>query len=98
MFILQLNPMHERIEVTVPVAVASTQEQLQTFLDSERASEPYSDGRWRKSFKQGGPLEWFNPPPLFAGQSAFVDIGTREQWVEQGGVNFDNLCSSVVQV
>lgn len=61
-WVLRLNNMRDsNYEIQTPVCYADTQEELQRFVEEERV-EPYSDGRWGKVFKRGGPLEWFNPP------------------------------------
>ena len=77
MWVLQLNDMRaSQIEIVHPVARAETREALQAFMDRERV-EPYNDERWGKSFRQGGPLEWCNPP--FSGDRAIVHVGSREE-------------------
>ena len=37
---------------------------------------------WTKSFRKGGPLEWFNPP-WGDDASAIRDVGSLELWIEQ---------------
>jgi hypothetical protein len=34
-------------------------EEIQGFLQAEKVT-PYRDGPWGKTFRCGGPLEWFN--------------------------------------
>lgn len=62
---LVLNPMRGRAEEQRFLAASESREELAAFLNGERI-ESYSDqseGRtWRRSFRAGGPLEWFNPP------------------------------------
>jgi len=60
-FVLLLNDMRApKVEYVEPVARASSRAALEAFLERERVPH-YRDGRWGKSFRQGGPLEWFNP-------------------------------------
>jgi hypothetical protein len=61
-WILQLNDMRDaRVEWMTPVCCADSREELEAFVEREKV-EPYKDGTWGKSFRQGGPLEWFNQP------------------------------------
>jgi len=62
MWLLQLNDMRApQIEIMTPVARAESADELMALLTREE-STPYRDGPWHKGFRQGGPLEWFNPP------------------------------------
>jgi len=87
MYVLQLNNMRDsNIEILQPVARANTEEELQAFLDREKVDvyfEQNSGIKWRKSFRKGGPLEWFNPP--FESDIAyhFVCVGTRDEWISE---------------
>jgi hypothetical protein len=47
----------------------------------------YFDIRWSKSFRKGGPLEWYNPP--FTGDQRFVDVGTRDDWARRAMEDYD---------
>ena len=83
MWALQLNPMTANAERVVPVAVAETPEALLALLENETV-EPYKDGEWRKVFRQGGILEWYNPPmngAAWIGVPAIANIGTEEDWI-----------------
>lgn len=72
-WILQLNDMrHPKSEILTIVARAETKEELETFLGREKVVT-YKDEQWNKAYRQGGPLEWFNPP--FAQDPTFVDYG-----------------------
>lgn len=68
-----------------PVAWADTREELEALMERERV-EPYKDDRFSKSFRKGGPLEWFNPPHLgdddFFGILYINNYGTREEKVQ----------------
>ena len=62
MWVLMLNDMRlPNVETTILVAKAKTDEAIVAFLKGETV-EPYQDGQWHKSYRPGGPLEWFNPP------------------------------------
>lgn len=72
-WVLYLNDMRDsHIEDFEPVLRASSREELEAVLLREKV-EPYSEpgfGRygetnWAKSYRKGGPLEWFNPPDNF---------------------------------
>lgn len=64
MWVLYLNDMRSsHIETLTPAVRAESRQQLLDLLERERVESYRSDdGRWAKSFRQGGPLEWFNPP------------------------------------
>lgn len=85
MWILQLNPMPSNAENIVPVAWAETKEELEQLLQDEKV-ESYRDGDWYKSFKQGGPLEWYNPPSevgdVWIDVPAMLDVGSCEDWIQ----------------
>jgi hypothetical protein len=93
MWILQLNPMTANAERVVPVVRAETREALEMFMAGEIVG-PYQDGQWHKCFKQGGRLEWFNPPlggEAWIGVPAFVDIGTEQDWMSRAADDFHQL-------
>lgn len=68
-FVLFLNDMRLAFEKVMPVAKAKSPEALRRWLEAERVA-PYTDEgpmrtyaiTWAKSFRKGGPLEWFTPP------------------------------------
>jgi hypothetical protein len=71
-WVLFLNDMRfPKYEMLTPVARADTKEDLVAYLDRERV-EKYVDGRWGKTFRRGGPLEWYNHPYEFAADDHFV--------------------------
>lgn len=87
MFVLQLNDMRaSNVENLSPVARAETIEELQRFLDNEKV-EYYNDDRWRKSYRQGGPLEWYNSP--FTGDQAIVNMGSADEWAANAKQQFE---------
>lgn len=61
LFALVLNPMQDRAEAQSLIAFSESKEELTTLLRDELV-EPYKDENWRKTYRKGGPLEWFNPP------------------------------------
>lgn len=61
-WVLMLNDMRSaKFESLSPAARAPTREELEALV-AEETVELYQDGRWRKTFRRGGPLEWFNRP------------------------------------
>jgi hypothetical protein len=72
---LVMNPMRDRAE-SMRVVADGSKEYLVN-LWKENVCEPYTDSdvpnaffpdakwTWRKQFKKGGPLEWFNPEGAF---------------------------------
>lgn len=98
MFVLQLNPMQSNAENVVPVFRAESREELMALLQGEQV-EPYTtDNQWRKCFRQGGPLEWFNYPDggyAWIDVPAIVDIGTREDWMRQAGERYDRTIAGI---
>jgi hypothetical protein len=93
-WILQLNDMREpHSEVLRAVCRADTVEQLMELLVRERV-ETYETPRdptfcvnWVKSFRQGGPLEWFNPPD-YDELAALIDRGFLVQVDIEARVRF----------
>jgi hypothetical protein len=80
-YVLVMNDMRSpKIEYGEIVCWAETAQELIDFMDSERADEPYrSPGRdgpetWGKTFREGGPLEWYNDP----GSDSPFGHGVRE--------------------
>ena len=89
---LALNPMRARTEERVPVARADNKEALQRFLAQEKVEEyedvgdnpffPNQPYTFKKVFRKGGPLEWFNWPlqPEPAGNH-FQQVPSEEMWI-----------------
>lgn len=59
-FKLMMNPMPSNFENFRIVALSYDEDKLKEFVENEKV-EPYKDGKWHKTFKKGGPLEWMNP-------------------------------------
>lgn len=95
-FGLFLNPMTGRCEDRVVVFTAKSQQALLKLL-RDNLVEPYEekgihpvsgklDHLYRKTFKKGSPLEWFNPPyelPHDKYQFGILSIGTEEQHMDR---------------
>lgn len=83
MWVLMLNDMRApKIEMLEPVARAESKEALQAFIDHEKV-EPYRDGQWGKTYRQGGPLEWKNAPYLFDEDSHFINLDEQMAYLPQ---------------
>lgn len=106
MWILQLNHIRDhKIEMLQQVACAPTKEALERLIERERVDtyyeeqrQPYGPGQWAKGFREGGPLEWHNAPDAHMLDEHFVDIGTREEFVERAGQQFDDLTTHLLRV
>ena len=69
-WVLYLNNMQSpKAEMQNVVSRANTREELVALLEREAVPAyvepgygPYGETKWHKSFRKGGPLEWFNPP------------------------------------
>jgi hypothetical protein len=60
-YVLVLNPMRGRTEEQRMLAASENREELLAAWRGEEV-QPYTDGEWRRVYRKGGPLEWFNPP------------------------------------
>ena len=60
-YALVLNDMREsNVENIHAVKISTNKQELVDWYNAQKV-EPYHDGRWGKTFKQGSELEWFNP-------------------------------------
>lgn len=83
MFVLVLNDMRfAQVEQTIGVVRAESSEEILKFLERERV-ESYREERWWKSFRKGGPLEWFNPPYDHELPRMILNVGTLEDWMHK---------------
>jgi hypothetical protein len=90
LFVLMLNDMRSmHYEDTGPVARAETAEELQALIDKEKV-EPYrgkgpnhhqADKTYTKNFREGGPLEWYNPPR--GNEAGIKEIISQEDYRKQ---------------
>lgn len=82
-WVLFLNDMRmSHIEMVEPVAKGDTREEIEKFLEEEKVPL-YQDGPWSKSYRAGGPLEWYNVP--LASENPIREVDTRS-W-NYGGVS-----------
>lgn len=78
MWLLCLNNMQApKSEILAPVARGESREALVNFLKQEKV-EGYQDGNWGKTYRKGGPLEWYNPP-YGNPEKHFIRVGTLEE-------------------
>ena len=83
MWLLQLNDMRSpRIEIMTPVARAESRAVLMALLTREDTA-PYRDGQWSKRFRQGGPLEWFNPPSFGEMDECLFEMVSLDTFLER---------------
>ena len=87
-YLLALNPIRERTEEMVIVAVSPSREKLVEFYNSQLCEEYTEEinnetsgykAKFNKSFRKGGPLEWMNPTDLDT-LSEFSH-GIIEEWI-----------------
>ena len=96
MFILQLNDMRSsNVENLTAVARAESKEDLEQFMKAEKI-ESHTDGQWLKSFRQGGPLEWYNQP--FSYDQTIINVGSADEWASNARMNFDQQIMALRKV
>lgn len=82
MYVLFLNDMRSsNIENIQPAAWAESESELHDLMAREIVPEYVTDERWHRTFRQGGPLEWFNAP--FYGARLTQYIPTPEEVAEE---------------
>lgn len=97
MWILRMNDMRSaKIELYEVVARCEDNDKLEQWLILERV-EPYEDGNWRKTFRKGGPLEWYNDPILSLGHGIF-NMCSEEEYVEDARRRYREFENSVYLV
>ena len=80
LYVLKLNDMRwPKFEMSNAIAKSENRDDLVEFLERERVElykEEVEGRRWAKSFRKGGPLEWFNPPtaPDYSGSNSMHGI------------------------
>lgn len=98
--LLYLNMMRDRAESSQCVAIADEPQKLIDWYNS-LITEPYSEDfeewngptTYRKMFKKGSSLEWFNPVVSFTPDC--FGHGIREAWVDTEELRYlqcNNLC------
>lgn len=77
--------MSDRCEARSIVAISYDKQRLIDLIESNRVEQYVDDDRWRKSFKKGSVLEWYNP---FSHSGDYVEFttfwdvgGIQEEWV-----------------
>jgi hypothetical protein len=93
MWILALNDMRSpQIEIMTNICRADTEEELRALVEREKVA-PYKDGHWRKIYRKGGPLEWFNAPSQF--DTNFYCAIEREELVRRAENEWDSAVGSL---
>jgi hypothetical protein len=92
-WVLTLNDMRAaQVEMMTHVCRAESRAELVALIERERVV-PYHDGQWLKVFRQGGPLEWFNPP--WEEYRSFQNAGTEEEWANGARQQFRDAVLSL---
>lgn len=93
MWILMLNDMRSRkMEELKEVVKSETKEQLEDFIKSELV-DLYRENGWHKSFRKGGPLEWYNPP--VDDDEAFRIVASLEELLETATKGYHKKLDSI---
>ena len=79
-FYLVMNPVTDRAETGRITVMSDSKERLIQYY-KDQSVPTYDDGNFRKVFRQGGPLEWYNPIWTFEGVDTFGH-GLKEEWVQ----------------
>lgn len=79
-YFLIMNPVTDKAESGRIAMMSTSRQDLITAYENEQVAI-YDDGNFRKVFKQGGPLEWYNPVWTFEGVDPFGH-GLSEDWVD----------------
>lgn len=75
-----MNPVTDKAESGRIAMMSTSRQNLISAYENEQVAI-YDDGNFRKVFKQGGPLEWYNPVWTFDGVDPFGH-GLSEDWVD----------------
>ena len=79
-YYLIMNPVTDRAESGKIAIMSTSRQNLISAYENEQVAI-YNDGNFSKVFKQGGPLEWYNPVWTFEGVDPFGH-GLSEDWVD----------------
>jgi hypothetical protein len=102
MFVLRLN--HKRmpkIEMTEPVCWSDNEGEIERFLEQEKVAiytEPKNpndpEGEfWGKTYRKGGPLEWYNQP---YGSGGIITV-TQDEAAERAKAKGDTYLDGIEQ-
>lgn len=80
-YYLVMNPMTDRTESSRIAVMSENKERLVKYY-VDNIIEVYDDGHYRKSFKKGSPLEWYNPIRLDGVLSPWGH-GLKEEWIDE---------------
>lgn len=78
---LCLNPMTDRTEASHLVAWSIEEGAIEVWYKSQLVPT-YKDDHWVKNFKQGSPLEWYNPANIVTELDHYGQ-GLSWEWVEE---------------
>ncbi len=79
-YYLIMNPVTDRAESGRIAMMSTSRQNLISAYENEQVAI-YDDSNFRKVFKQGGPLEWYNPVWTFDGVDPFGH-GLSEDWID----------------
>lgn len=84
-YVLSMNPVTDRAERNDNVAIATEREKLIDWYKQQFAEEVWQDDRFRKSFKKGSPLEWYNKldDAELTGEHSLFGHGIHEMWINE---------------
>ncbi len=78
---LVLNHVRDKCEESRIVAISGNYNKLVEFYNSCLAPEPWRDGRYSKVFKEGSPLEWYNPANIELNKTDYWGCGISDEWI-----------------
>jgi hypothetical protein len=73
-----MNPVTDVVESGNVTMVSTNKENLINAYNDE-LTDGYKDDRFHKSFKQNGPLEWYNK--LYSFEVDRINHGLHEEWI-----------------
>jgi hypothetical protein len=85
-YYLIMNQVTDRAESGKIAMMSTSKDSLISAYENERVAV-YNDGNFSKVFKQGGPLEWFNPVWTFEGRDTFGH-GLSEDWIDMENLSY----------
>ncbi len=93
MYLLKLNDMRSpQVEIMQPIGIFESLDQIHRFLHAEEVSA-YKDGQWNKRYRQGGPLEWFNPPIFM--EESFEEFPSEEEFISKQRQRYRDYISGI---